>query len=418
MQPSVTILHGRAHAAVAATVVVAALGAAFACGRAQNIHDTSEAQNTACYSCHAAGYNTAKNPVHVNLLPTTCQDCHSTQGWSPAHVDNHFWWPLQNKHVGPACTACHTTGFKKGDTATDCVGCHQKDYDGATNPKHTGFPLDCKLCHTDTGFQPSTFNHPWPLDGVHKATACAQCHTGDPPRYKGTPMACADCHQKAADAAPSPIHKGLAATCADCHTPAAWKPSTYKHTWPLQGKHVLATCVQCHAGPTPVYKGTPTDCYSCHKADYDAAPTMGGGSTHASFPHSCQNCHQLSGWSPAISGPHPDSVCPDHKGRPCFKISTGVHADPGITCQDCHILAKTGGSSAGNNTDCIHCHLGDPKSGSLHGHVAPTIDSWHLAPDGGPPVPGYANFSSQGTTNYCLTCHEDGTRAVVDAGPG
>lgn len=412
-----SVLNGRAHAALVAAVGIAVLAAAFACSRQPNVHDTDEAKQSPCITCHLAGYNTAANPVHVNSMPDTCQDCHDTQAWSPAQVQNHFWWALQNKHVGPACTDCHTKGFKKGDTATDCQGCHQKDYDGATNPKHTGFPTDCTLCHADTGFQPSTFKHPWPLDGAHGTTPCASCHTGNPPRYKGTPTGCSDCHQKDADGAASPIHKGLSTTCTDCHTPAAWKPSSYVHTWPLQGKHVLVACVGCHAGPTPVYKGTTTDCYTCHKNDFDVvAPPKK--SNHPTFPHTCQDCHQMSGWAPAIDGPHPDSVCPDHQGRPCFKISTGAHATIGIACQDCHILAK-GVSQAGSNTDCIHCHLGDPNNaGSLHGHVSPVIDSWHLAPDGGAPVPNYTTFSSQGSTNFCLSCHEDGTRAVVDAGPG
>ncbi len=385
MKPAATTLHGLAHAALMAAVAAAALGAAFACGRTQNIHDTPEVKSSACLSCHAAGYNAATNPVHVNKLPNTCQDCHSTQGWVPAQVQNHFWWPLQNKHVGPTCTACHTKGFRQGDTAADCQGCHQKDYDGATKPKHTGFPLDCKLCHDDTGFQPSTFKHPWPLDGLHATTACNLCHAGDPPRYKGTPTGCADCHQKDADAAKSPIHKGLPTTCKDCHTAAGWKPSSYLHTWPLQGKHVLVACSGCHAGPTPVYKGTTTDCYACHKAAADASTFP----NHKSFPHTCLDCHQMSGWKPAITGPHPEAK---------FAITTGKHA--GVPCQNCHVLAK-GVSSGGANTDCINCHTG--------AHVAPAIDAWHLSrPDGGGPVPNYPTGSA--TTNYCLSCHPLGVK--------
>jgi hypothetical protein len=320
--------------------------------------------------------------VHVDHLPNTCNDCHTTQGWSPAQVQDHFWWPLQNKHVGPACTDCHTTGFRQGDTPTDCQGCHRKDYDNATNPKHNGFPLDCKMCHTDTGFQPSTYKHPWPLDGLHATTACNLCHTGDPPRYANTPTGCADCHQKDADGAASPIHKGLSTTCTDCHTPAGWKPSSYVHPWPLQGKHVLVACVACHAGPTPVYKGTPTDCYACHKAESDASTFPG----HATFPHTCLDCHQLSGWSPAITGPHPEAK---------FAITTGIHAAPGIGCQDCHVLAK-GVSSGGANTDCIHCHLGD--------HIVPDIDAKHLQLA----VPNYP--TGLVSTNYCLTCHPTGVK--------
>lgn len=316
-------LLSRAHVSWVVAVGTAALGAAFACNvTTADYHESAEVKGNACISCHSGAYNAAANPVHLNVMPQTCQDCHDTKRWVPSVVKDHPWWPIQNKHVGVSCTACHTKGFRAGETPKDCAGCHQKDYDAAQNPKHAGFPLDCTTCHADTGFVPSTFNHDsWPLEGRHniRITPCAGCHTGDP----------------------------------------------------------------------PVYKGTPKDCYVCHKNDADNRATSKN-PNHTTFPHTCLNCHLMSGWTqgPPLAGPHPEAK---------FPIQTGVHADARIACLDCHKLEK-GLAAGGANTDCVNCHLGS--------HVIPAIDQYHLrTPDGGT-VAGYPQASP--TTNFCLQCHQRG----------
>lgn len=376
-------VRGRAHAVLLAALCVAVVSA-LACGTTTNdVHETEEAKSSTCITCHSGAYRVASNPVHVNKIPDTCQDCHSTKAWSPVELEDHFWWPLQNKHANLKCEACHESGFRAGDTSKDCQSCHRKDYDEATEPKHAGFPLDCTLCHTDTGFKPSSFKHPWPLDGAHATTPCASCHTGDPPAYKGTPTDCRSCHQADYDTAKNPIHQGVfATTCADCHTASSWRPSTYVHVWPLRGKHVLVPCNSCHTGSPPKYEGTATDCFGCHQGDYAASPFP----NHGTFPHTCQDCHVMSGWKPAITGLHPESS---------FPIKTGTHADPRIKCMDCHVLAK-GASTGGQNADCVNCHLGS--------HVRPAIDTKHvqLGVTAYPAVPT--------TTNFCLGCHPTGMK--------
>ncbi len=369
--------------ALLATVFGGALASAFACnGSAIDIHETSTVKSKLCIDCHSGAYNAAASPPHLNKMPTTCESCHVTSGWVPATTKDHPWWPIQNKHVGVGCTSCHTKGFAAGDTPKDCASCHKKDYDSAKEPKHTGFPTTCETCHSDLGFKPSTYKHEWPLEGKHAATACTNCHTGDPVVFKGTPTACQSCHQKDADQAANPIHVGLPATCADCHSPIGWKPSSYVHTWPLQGKHVLVRCNDCHTGSPPKYKGTATDCYACHKAQADASTYPG----HATFPHTCLDCHAMAGWKPAVGGLHPEAK---------FPLKTGKHVDPAIHCQDCHILAR-GVSAGGQNTDCVHCHLGD--------HTRPDIDTKHIDLK----VPNYPVAST--SPNDCLTCHPAGTK--------
>ncbi len=36
-----------------------------------------------CYGCHRADYE--KAPRHVDRFPTTCEECHTTDAWKPAH---------------------------------------------------------------------------------------------------------------------------------------------------------------------------------------------------------------------------------------------------------------------------------------------------------------------------------------------
>ncbi|HAD12683.1 MAG TPA: hypothetical protein DCF33_09625, partial [Saprospirales bacterium] len=71
------------------------------------------------------------------------------------------------------------------------------DYNNATDPNHQvlQFPTDCAICHNETAWDPSIFNHNavYPLNGAHAVIAndCNACHQGD---YVNTPNTCAGCH--------------------------------------------------------------------------------------------------------------------------------------------------------------------------------------------------------------------------------
>jgi hypothetical protein len=243
-------------------------------------------------------------------MPETCNTCHSQKAWTPATVTDHKWFPLANKHATLVCASCHKAGYAAGDTPKDCVGCHQADFDNTSNPPHTGYSTNCTTCHTDAGWIPSQFNHPWPLTGAHASASCAGCHTGSPPRYAGTPK----------------------------------------------------------------------DCASCHQADFQSSTYPG----HSSFGTNCVNCHSTTAWSPALSGAHPEAK---------FPLTTGAHANPGIQCTDCHDPTR-GPSAGGQNTDCIHCHLG--------AHNRPSIDGEHTG------VPNYPSAST--SVNFCRDCHPAGRK--------
>lgn len=198
----------------------------------------------------------------------------------------------------PACAKTediHATAEARDEP---CVTCHASAYSLATSPKHAGaFPKTCNSCHTTSSWSPAALpDHHWfALDGRHASTACGGCHTGDPPRYAGTPTECSGCHLSSYQSAMNPVHVGvLPDTCGDCHGKSAWTPATVKeHPWfMLDGKHLTTPCVNCHTGNPKRFAGTPMDCVGCHLDDYNRSTFPG----HAMFPKTCKDCHNTGGW--------------------------------------------------------------------------------------------------------------------------
>ena len=111
-------------------------------------------------------------------------------------------------------------------------------------------------------------------------------------------------------------------------------------------------------------------CINCHSAAYNQVQTP----KHVGvYPQTCDTCHNTSAWSPATGG-HPEAK---------FPITTGRHANKAIGCTDCH-LPSLGSDLGGQNTDCIHCHIG--------AHTTPSIDGAHTA------VAGYQPSSASAPT--------------------
>ena len=266
----------------------------------------------ACVGCHQKDYDGTQNPAHKGAgFSTDCAGCHSDAGWRPAvstSVTNHSWWPLNGKHGSAQCLGCHVgnPAVYKG-TPRDCASCHKKDYDGATTPVHAALPTTCNTCHTEAGWQPSTFSHPWKLDGKHTSTPCASCHTGSPPRWAGTPTTCGNCHQTdfQTAAAKVPGHNTYPQTCENCHTTSGWTgasggthpEASFPLTNTIHGAGIV--CTDCHIASlgSPV-KGANTDCIHCHlgahgRAAMDSNPkhAIAGYPGASAPPNFCLSCH-------------------------------------------------------------------------------------------------------------------------------
>lgn len=156
---------------------------------------------TECLACHGQAYAEAVEPDHRGLgFPSRCEECHSTATWPGArftHSGTAF--PLTGAHLAVPCAGCHRDAVYRG-TATECVGCHQTDYDGTADPGHqaAGFPTACASCHTTRGWDGATFNHDgsfFPVySGAHRGkwSSCSTCHV-DPASYAR--FSCFSCHE-------------------------------------------------------------------------------------------------------------------------------------------------------------------------------------------------------------------------------
>ena len=257
-----------------------------------------------CFVCHEPEYVATTEPPHPGLFEVTCGDCHGEDAWVPAVAIRHDWFVLRFAHAEASCTSCHTVGFGEGDTPNTCIGCHQDDYDSARMPPHAGYPTQCTDCHDESAWSPAIFDHSWPLDGAHTVTPCASCHTGDPPRYLGTPRECVGCHQGDYDTSPYPGHDTFPTTCVDCHTTSGWSPAIGGGVHPdgafqiSAGPHEMA-CLDCHDPALgSSVNGENTDCVGCHEGEHTRAETDGdhrevsGYPSGAAPPNFCLDCHE------------------------------------------------------------------------------------------------------------------------------
>ena len=345
-----------------------------------------------CNSCHQANYRATTNPNHVaGNFPTTCNGCHTLNGWRPASFTDHgkTRFPLTGAHQRVDCARCHVGGKYTG-TPLDCNSCHQANYRATTNPNHAAgnFPTTCATCHTTSAWRPATFNHSttrFPLAGAHQRVDCARCHVGG--RYTGTPMDCYSCHQAnyRATANPNHVAGNFPTTCGSCHTLNGWRPASFsdhgKTRFPLTGAHQRVDCAQCHVGGR--YTGTPLDCYSCHQANYRA--TANPNHAAGNFPTTCATCHTTSAWRPATFN-HSTTRFP----------LAGAHQR--VDCARCHV----GGRYTGTPMDCYSCHQPNYRATTNPNHVAGnfstqcdgchTVNAWRPA-----------SFKDHGKTRFPLT---------------
>lgn len=321
-----------------------------------------------CYSCHKANFNGTKDPNHVQAaLPHDCSICHSTVNWLNAKFDHTAYtgYALTGKHASLQCKQCHVNG-KYAGTPSDCVSCHQSDYNKTTDPNHkaAGFPTDCSICHSTAGWSPSSFDHAksgFPLTGAHKTTLCVKCHVNN--NYTTVPKDCYSCHKSNYDGTTNPNHKaaGFPTTCQICHNTSSWSGATFDHSktkFPLTGAHKKTPCVKCHVNN--VFAGTPTDCYSCHKAEYNG--TTDPNHKSAGFPTTCQTCHSTSSWAGASFSHTWFPMRHGGANGVCKTCHTNSSKYSVFTCTTCHTKTNTDDQHSGvsgyvyNSVNCYACH--------------------------------------------------------------
>jgi len=299
---------------------------------------------TACADCHA--------DPHVGELGFGCESCHVPAGWDNRRemfeVHGATLFPLVGVHATVDCAGCHreTAPFEYALTPVECFACHASDYASTTRPDHgrVGFPTECDLCHTPTGWNFAVFDggagfeHDsfFPLTGSHRGLDCSACHADG---FFGTPTDCYACHRADYDSTSDPNHAaaGFPTDCEACHGTGSWEGATTNHDefFRLTGAHRGLDCEACHAEG---FLGTPTDCYSCHRSDYEG--TRDPNHAAAGFPTDCESCHGTNTWKGA-------AVNHDQ-----FFRLTGAHRT--LDCDACHA-----NGFAGTPTDCYSCHRAD-----------------------------------------------------------
>jgi len=156
-----------------------------------------------CFECHTSDFNQSTNPNHINIgLSNQCASCHTTNAnWEPATFNNHNdYYVLAGAHVSISndCNLCHNGDYN--NTGNTCYDCHQTDYNQTNDPAHASaqFSTDCLSCHTESAWEPSTFEHDgqyFPIySGKHNGewNLCSDCHTS-PGDY--SIFSCIDCHE-------------------------------------------------------------------------------------------------------------------------------------------------------------------------------------------------------------------------------
>lgn len=243
------------------------------------------------------------------------------------------------------------------------MSCHEDYHEGVFTDLKGG--SDCKGCHTEENWLPSTFGPDrhnreadFALTGAHVALPCFSCH-----RQDGNPTAalnfemkhgrCEDCHdQDNIHGSPIARDAALDLKCEDCHETESWTAlKAFNHSrtsFKLTGRHVETSCVSCHrdAGSEKLHMAfaEAAECSGCHEKD-DPHHNQFAQSAMGS---NCDACHDTQTFRIA-SFDHSKTKFPlkgAHEGVSCASCHPNERAPDGQTftrfrpisskCEDCH----------------------------------------------------------------------------------
>jgi hypothetical protein len=342
--------------------------------------------HAACTDCH-------KDP-HDHRFGATCTRCHTPEGWlllrelgKERAFHDKARFPLKGAHVSVTCQACH--GPSPGRPARfkamafqACTDCHADAHLGqlVSDPRGPA----CDGCHSVETFAQPRFGLPqhqktrFPLEGGHRAVACALCHKVDPALQAKAPQAaaqkplagkrtprfvltrfqiqgaldrCETCHVDP--------HAGQFAArvegCASCHDVKSFATVRFDHQkdsrFKLEGKHAQAACASCHPkvaskrGESVRYKGLALTCAGCHPD-----PHAGQLAARRGEATDCARCHTTDGYPKTrfthtppftdfrLEGKHEKLAC--EKCHPSVALAAQVQARRykplPRTCEGCH----------------------------------------------------------------------------------
>ncbi|MCB2219010.1 MAG: hypothetical protein KQI35_01355 [Bacteroidetes bacterium] len=362
-----------------------------------------------CAGCHLEAFNQSVNPNHLAIgLTNDCALCHTTDpDWQPAAFPVHDeYYVLEGAHVtiSADCFECHQGNYTT--TPNTCFGCHADEYNQTNDPNHqtAQFPTECEACHTQSAWEPATFNHDgqfFPIySGEHQGEwdQCSDCHS-DPTNY--AIFQCLTCHPQGEM---DDEHEGIpgyaynSINCLECH-PDGSSASGFDHSitnFPLTGAHTTIDCSDCHEGG---YTNTPDECVGCHLENFNQ--TTDPNHIESGFPQECEICHTTNpGWTPASYSGH-DEIYPltgAHTTISCFDCHEGNYTNTPNECAGCHQenFNQTNNPShndLGLTNECALCHTTNPD---WQPAAFPVHDEYYVLQG--------AHVS---IANDCFECHED-----------
>lgn len=357
-----------------------------------------------CMRCHKdiVAQLSDQSSMHSMLMKNeilTCRSCHAEHRGQTAPLTNISSKSFPHNTTGYSlnshntrkdgqpfvCSDCHGEDVSRFDI-TSCSNCHQQMDSKFMFPHVKAYGVECLACHDGLDTLNKNFDHShvqFKLEGKHLGLECEKCHFNISKAidFKTASTECVACHLD------KDAHKGeFGKECGNCHQSAGWKPATFDHSlsaFKLEGKHVDAKCVDCHANN--VFKGTPSACFSCHQKDDEHAGNFG---------QDCGACHKAVGWKPATF---------DHS-LSNFNLD-GAHVN--VECNQCH----KNNIFKGTPIECALCH-NDPEyhAGMFPGQACSqchTAIAWRPASYDGPhtfPI----NHGEK--NNTCADCHQPSLR--------
>jgi hypothetical protein len=411
-----------------------------------------------CSSCHDTSNFTTFAGItfnHLGIDANDCASCHNT-GIATPKIGNHI----------PAlaeCSVCHdsTSSFASttflstvhSDITSGCEGCHNDRFSTISGSlygkpgNHLPTGQDCDVCHINTAFTPSIFDH------VGITGNCASCHNGSPnniaagalgktPTHPATTADCGVCHGigggstggtfmdasfdhtgrvdnceechgdngTGAVTKKNPGHVPTTQDCSICHVPGTFANAVFDHTG------IVDNCASCHANPGAIatvkpgdHLPTSQDCSVCHNTTAFAGARF----DHTGIVNNCDSCHD--GATARGKTPPPNHVPTTQDCNVCHQTTgfiPGTFDHVGIVdnCSSCHNGAFAIGKASANNhvltnQDCGVCHNTRTFVGAVFDHtgIVDNCSSCH-----GVTATGKSN-NHVATTLDCHSCHTTAT---------
>ncbi len=396
-----------------------------------------------CTDCHTAHFvlphTDPRSSIFRNNVATTCQKCHGRIKEVHRKVIRGEMWEKEPDKV-PVCVDCHQPHmvrrvFYDEVSDTECMKCHaDRNLSMIRDGDTISLFVDTLETHSS----------------IHRAKACAQCHTNADPGMK-RPCAtvpnkvdCGICHTEVVDMFATSTHGILddrgdpnAPKCVDCHGRhnVRGRRDPKSPTFPT---NVPAMCEYCHqhggqaairreargltadAGKYPesihgkgllesglVVTAMCTDCHTAHHVLPKDNPESSV--NHKNVPHTCAKCHNGI-YEKYVKSVHADTLGVSDKKLP--------------NCADCHrshtiVRTDSQGFKQQILNQCGSCHIDvtetyfqtfHGKVNQLGGTVAAKCHDCHGSHDILPPDDPNSHLSRNNIVATCGQCHEGSHR--------